>query len=141
MTIVVDANVALKWLLTEPGTSAALALLSGGEPLVAPAIVHLEVAGGLVRATRDQRVSGTKALSLLDDWNRMLSDGVLVLVPNEQFFDRAFRIGIEVRHTLIDCLYVAVAESLDATLVTADEPMHERCRSVHSRIELLSRAA
>ena len=43
MTLVVDANVAIKWFVEESRSDAARAVLASGEPLVAPDLVVPEV--------------------------------------------------------------------------------------------------
>ena len=40
MTVVVDASVAVKWLLEEPGSKAAAALLRGRRKLIAPDLLR-----------------------------------------------------------------------------------------------------
>jgi predicted nucleic acid-binding protein len=52
--LVVDASVAVKWFLVEPGDREALALLDGDEPLIAPELVVAEV----VNAVWKRLVSG-----------------------------------------------------------------------------------
>ena len=42
--LVLDASVAVKWFVEEPGTAAALALLAEDESLIAPELVIAEVA-------------------------------------------------------------------------------------------------
>ncbi len=46
MTLVIDASVALKWVIEEDDSAAAMALLLG-EPLVAPDFLAIECANGL----------------------------------------------------------------------------------------------
>ena len=48
--IVIDANVAAKWLLPEPGSEAAVALQEGPQQLFAPDLIRLEVAAAIAGA-------------------------------------------------------------------------------------------
>ncbi|CAN5558904.1 hypothetical protein BH23ACT7_BH23ACT7_08320 [soil metagenome] len=50
MTVIVDASVALKWTLAEPGRAAAVALRDGRDELVAPDLLAAEVAVRAVAA-------------------------------------------------------------------------------------------
>jgi predicted nucleic acid-binding protein len=43
LTLVVDASVAFKWLVNEPGTADALALPGAGIPLLAPELILAEL--------------------------------------------------------------------------------------------------
>ncbi len=65
MTLVVDASVALKWFVSEPGTDAAATLLAGPEPLIAPQLVVGEICNatwklwrrGALAAVQAQRIA------------------------------------------------------------------------------------
>lgn len=119
MTIV-DASVAIKWLLPEPDADQAEALLESGEQLAAPALIRVEVAAAIARKVRmgemEPRDGGT-AFAL---WLRCITAGVIALVPDEAYIHSAWKIAVKLRHPLQDCLYLAAAESLEAALVTAD---------------------
>jgi predicted nucleic acid-binding protein len=140
--IVVDASVAAKWLLDEPDSAlAAEVLQSDRGGLFAPALVRIEVANTIVRHLREGRLTKPEAQALCAAWEQMLRDGVVVLTADIELFDEAVRLAIEVRHTVPDCLYLALAMEMDATLVTADDPQHKRGRKVHPAIQLLGKAA
>ena len=42
-------------------------------------------------------------------------------------------------HSLQDCIYLAIAERLNATLITADAKFVAKARASHPRVELLGR--
>ena len=62
---VVDASTALKWVLQEEGSVAAVTLLDG-RPLYAPPLIYIEVANALWSAVRRQRLLPEEAADALD---------------------------------------------------------------------------
>jgi len=138
---VVDASVAVKWLLPEQGEEEAITLLRNGERLIAPDLLHLEVVGSVLRHFREDRLTEAQVRDINAAWNGMLVTGAVVLQSNDEVFERAVAISITLRHPLKDCLYIALAERDGADLVTADKTLHQRGRKVHTKITLLGRAA
>ena len=65
MSIVIDASVAVKWVLNEPRTDAALAL--GNEQLVAPALWLAEAANALWRHVRLGDLTTEQALARMSE--------------------------------------------------------------------------
>lgn len=108
--IVVDASAALSGLLNTGPAREALA----GEQLHAPHLVDSEVASGLRRLVASQRLAAGDGWAALDAWRRL---GLTrYAVPG--LLERVW----EMRENLsaYDASYVALAESLDCALVTAD---------------------
>jgi predicted nucleic acid-binding protein len=120
--VVIDASVAAKWFVVEPGASAARELVATEIVLIAPELVVAEVLNvvwkRLIRndLERDQVAHVTEALPKL----------FAELWPTVWLARRAFEIAAELRHPVYDCFYLALAESEDATLVTADRRLIER---------------
>lgn len=139
--IVVDASVAVKWLLPEPGEREAQLILRGEKRLVAPALVRVEVAGAVLRQFREGRLTGERARSACDLWASLIHDGTLHLVPVEDLFDLAVDLAFEARHALADCLYLAAGKHLGAGVITADRTLFERGKPIYKRVSLLSGVA
>ncbi|MGD9616471.1 MAG: type II toxin-antitoxin system VapC family toxin [Alphaproteobacteria bacterium] len=112
--IVVDASVALKWVLTEPDSDAAIALRN--DELTAPDLWLAEAANGLWRHMRLGEIATAQALQFLRD----LIDAPVTSVPTRLHLSTALRLAIELRHPIYDCLYPAVALRFDTHVVTAD---------------------
>ena len=119
MTIV-DASVAIKWLLPEPGADHAEMLLESGEQLAAPALIRIEVAAAIARKVRMKEIEPRDGGTAFDLWLRCITAGVIALVPDEAYLKSAWKIATQLSHPLQDCLYLAAAVSLEAALVTAD---------------------
>jgi predicted nucleic acid-binding protein len=112
--IVVDASVALKWVLTERDSDAAIALRN--DELVAPKLWLAEAANGLWRHVRLGEITTAQALQFLRD----LIEAPVASVPAEPHLAIALRLAIELRHPVYDCLYLAVALHYGTYVVTAD---------------------
>lgn len=119
MTLVVDASVAVKWLLNDSArdeADKAMHLmqwaLQGHEPVIQPVHWLVEVGAVLSRLspqTAEEDVAMLEALEL------PVESSPLVL-------RRACRIAIDLGQHMFDTLYHAVAlETPDAVLITADE--------------------
>ena len=134
---VVDASVAIKWLLPEPGSDEAQSLLDSGENLAGPGLMAAEVAAALARKSRLKEIAPQDADAALELWLQSLADGLVEIVRDEADLQGAFRLARALNHQLQDCLYLALAERLQAKLVTADAEFEQQARQVYPEIRLL----
>jgi predicted nucleic acid-binding protein len=116
MSLVVDASVAVKWLVDEPEHLAARSLLDRNERLHAPDFVFVETANVLWKKVRRRELSAEQAFEGVDSLPSLFE----TIVPSTLLVARALRIAIEMAHPVYDCLYIACSEHVDADLVTAD---------------------
>lgn len=135
--IVVDASVAVKWLLPEPGAAAAQRLLTGGDSLLGPGLIRVEVAAAIARKARFGEIDAHDAETAATLWLQAISDGVVGLVPDETDLPQAFKLALALGHPLQDCLYLALAERLGAPLITADEAFVAKAGRSHPGVRLL----
>lgn len=115
MTVVVDASVALKWVVPEPGSIAAAALRTTPE-LVAPATWISEAANGLWKYVLRRELDPAGAAVRL----QQLRDAPLVSIAIEMDIESALRLATDLNHPIYDCLYLALALRTDTYVVTAD---------------------
>ena len=116
MKLVVDANIAVKWLFAEEGTAEARQLLAPRILLHAPDFILTEAANVVWKKTRRNEVAN--AQPYLEELAR-LPDAV-ALHPSADLVAHAATIALEIDHPVYDCLYLACAEDEGAPLVTAD---------------------
>jgi len=114
MKVIVDASVALKWVLSEPGTEAALSLRT--QELIAPALWLAEATNALWRGVSLGELALAEAAEFLDE----LIKAPVASLPMEPHLQAALALAVELRHPVYDCIYLAVALHLDTHVVTAD---------------------
>lgn len=121
--IVVDASVAVKWAVEEPGRPEAMRLLALPEELAAPDLIFVELTNVLRRKAKSGQVTQEQARQALAavevTWSSVL--------PASSLWQDAMVIAGSLDHAAHDCFYLAAA--LDrGTLVTADERLARKCR-------------
>jgi predicted nucleic acid-binding protein len=137
--IVVDASIAAKWYLHEPGSQEAAALLRSASPLLAPALIRVEVTGAITRRHRQGLLSLERARQACELWDADLAGGALRLLPDETLIAPARAIAFQIRHAIQDCLYLATAAEAGATrLVTANPTFHARAAPAFPIVDLLT---
>lgn len=114
--LVIDASIAVKWVVEEQGTPQALVLRRKAK-LIAPELLVAECANVLCKKV--QRNELTKEEALLAA--RLLQGAEIELLPMRSLFEPATRISIELNHPAYDCMYLALAVANECTFVTADE--------------------
>lgn len=113
--MIVDASAVIEWLLQTPaGIKIEKRIFSPRVPLHAPHLLDVEVAQVLRRYVRDKTIPAQRGQEALED----LADLVLHRYPHDFLMPRVW----ELRTTLTayDAVYVALAELLDAPLLTCD---------------------
>ena len=116
--IVVDASIVIEVLLnTDDGIAIADWLLTGAETLHAPHLIDIEVAQVLRRFVLLGEVKAERARQALD----VMLEFPLTRYDHEPLLGRIWELRENV--TAYDAAYVALAEGLDATLVTRDSKL------------------
>ena len=114
MRIVIDASVAVKWVLDESGSEAAVALR--GQELIAPALWLAEAANSLWRRARAGEITAEEANARLSD----LRKAPVASLSMEPHLEPALRLAVEMGHPVYDCIYLALALHHRTHVVTAD---------------------
>jgi predicted nucleic acid-binding protein len=122
LTLVVDASVAVKWFIIEPGRPEARRLLDREQPLIAPELIVAELVNVLWKRVTGGAIDRTQAANAARELPQLLSE----LCPLAGFAERALAIADALRHPAYDCFYLALAEARDARLVTADRRFARR---------------
>ncbi|MBA3896004.1 MAG: type II toxin-antitoxin system VapC family toxin [Sphingomonadaceae bacterium] len=114
--IVVDASVAIKFVVAEPGSEEALAYVTSQELLVAPDWMLVEAANALFNKVETDALTRVQARANFD----ALPDFFGHLYPTMDLLDEATRLSFDLRHAVYDCLYLALAMRERTAVVTAD---------------------
>lgn len=122
MTIVIDASVAVKWLVTEDDSAAALPLRAF--PLAAPELLLAEVASILWKKVRQNEIAPFIAQEAL----QVLKATDINLAHSSKLITAALSLACELNHSPYDMFYVALAIDRDIPLITADRRLVNRVR-------------
>ena len=131
--IVLDASVVIDLLLGLPphGATIASLLVAEAPNLYAPHLLDLEVAQVIRRYVRAGTVRADDAVATF----AVLAALPIVRQPHLPFLERAFELRDNV--TMYDALYLVLAETLGATLVTRDRALAS-VPGVRARVRVLA---
>ena len=116
-TYVVDASVAAAAFFQEEHADAARSLLVSGCEMLAPDLIHAEVANVIWKRHRRREINEAEASQLLAD----LLSLPLQITPSAWLVAPALQLALRTRRTVYDCLYLALALASDAVFVTCDK--------------------
>ena len=122
---VLDASVAVKWVVEEEGTQNAVGLLSAGT-LCAPDLLIAECANILWKKVRLAQLSVEEALMAA----KLIERADVELYPMRALLQPATKLAIDLDHPAYDCIYLALANARDAKFVTADARLISKVRDL-----------
>jgi len=129
--VVVDASALLEYLLrTNLGDRIGTKLRESHTTLDTPTLCDVEVVSGLRRALRQKELTLNRAAEALEDY----ADLPLRLHGHRPMLRRIFE--LRDNFSAYDAAYVALAEQLDAGLLTADDRL-ARSVSAHASVPLV----
>jgi len=111
---VVDASVVVKWVVGETGSDQALRLRR--HQLSAPDLLLSECTNIVWKKVRLGELSDTEASVAI----RLLIHVDIELVPARRLASRAVQLACLLDHSAYDCMYLALAETVERPFVTAD---------------------
>src|SRR5207245_583102 len=100
----------------------------------APSIYSAEAASALTKCERQKIIAVGQALLLLDD---ILSE-LPQIFPYEPLLRQATAVSSQTKSSVLDCLYVALAEREACDLVTADDKLFNNLQRQFPFIKHLS---
>jgi predicted nucleic acid-binding protein len=120
LTRAIDTSVAVKWFVAEEDQDKAERLI--GQPLVAPDLFLAEVSNVAWLKWRKKEIGIEQAIA-----GQQLAMSLVRIVASRAFAPRALEIAIELDHPVYDCFFLALCESMEITLITADKRLIARC--------------
>ena len=122
MSWVVDASIAVKWVIPEVLSEKADRVRDGEEDVLAPDLLLVEVANALWRKSTAREISPREA----DTAFELVRRGGIDLRPTGPLLPRAMDVARSLGHPVYDCVYLALAEREQAAFVTADQRLLRR---------------
>ena len=136
--VVVDASLAVKWLVTELDSDIAEQLLlewaRDGVEITAPMMILTEVSNALYKKVRMQIIPTGDVARLLEQF---MNSGIVFqesVAMHERAIDLALSLGEQDSY---DCHYLALAESLDCDFWTADRAFYDVAHEMHPRVRYI----
>lgn len=123
---VVDASVAVKWLVTEAFSDQAASLLGSKQALIAPELLFAEAANALWAMCR--RGDITKA-DFADAADVLKVAPIAIPFSMPQLTASACRLAVDLDHPVYDCFYLALAVQEQYPVVTADRRFYNVVRA------------
>jgi predicted nucleic acid-binding protein len=138
VTLVIDASLLVALASSEPAgvlvEERLGAWIAADEELHAPALVYYEVASGLRKAIAGGRMQRAQLHTAV-----ALAEAVPLTVHPRSDLTHVITIADRLqRRSVYDAVYVALAESLGATLVALDGPLYRNARARGLPVELLA---
>lgn len=115
-TCIVDASVAVRWLVSLPGHEQARALLTSGHRLAAPELLAAEVGSALAKLVRGNVLTREEGTEALQDFFR----APVRMLPIRPAAGQAWQMAQDHAQSFYDCLYLAMAVMADGLFATAD---------------------
>jgi predicted nucleic acid-binding protein len=123
----VDASVAVKWLVSEDFSAEAATLLDGRATLIAPDLLFAEATNALWALSRRGDIGKEDFAEAVD---ALKAAPVAVPHPMRRLAASATRLAIDLGHPAYDCFTLALAIQEQYPVVTADRRSYESCASI-----------
>jgi predicted nucleic acid-binding protein len=122
---VVDANVAIKWVLPEIQSQEALRLLNNDNQLLVPDFFFSEVGNVIWKRICRKEITLEQAKRCL----AQMTGTALGVYSSRLLIPQALEIAVSVQQAVYDCVYLALAVNKQCTMVTADERFYNALRN------------
>ena len=119
--IIIDASVAVKWMVSETGSPEAAALLEQGR-LGAPTLWLSEASNALWAKVMRRQLTPDEARRQAGD----LAEAPVVAIALPGLLPTAMTLALELEHPIYDCFYLSAAIQRDTHVVTADRRFFDK---------------
>lgn len=122
--LVLDTSVVLKWFADEENTEKALEIkedfLSGEHEIVVPDLLRYELSNAMRYTDGFDHELISESLSNLKDLD------IDIVVPTNEVMELAAKIAMEQEITFYDAVFIALADHIDARLITSDQELADK---------------
>ncbi|PWB81797.1 MAG: PIN domain nuclease [Methylocystaceae bacterium] len=137
--VVIDASIAIKWVVEEDGSAQALAL-RGHRKVIAPDLLVSECANVLWKKVVRRELEPDEARIAA----KLLARAEIELFGTRALFEPAIDLALQLEHPAYDCVYFALAIEQRCRFITADEGFVRKIQSkcaaeMHEYIQLLNK--
>jgi predicted nucleic acid-binding protein len=115
-TLIIDASVAIKWVVQEDGTDAAIGLRQRFR-FAAPDFIVAECSNIIWKKVQRGELARQEAIIA----SRLLQQSDVELFSMRPLFEEATTLAIDLGHPAYDCVYLALARQIAMRFVTADK--------------------
>lgn len=122
---VVDASVAVKWIVAEPLSGESATLLDSGVTLLAPDLLFAEATSALAAKHRHGEMDAEQLAEAVD---LLRKAPVATPLSMRRLAASSARLARDLRHPVHDCFYLALAIHEDHPVVTADTRFYDKLR-------------
>ena len=119
--IVIDASVAIKWVVDEADSDVAVEVLESCS-LASPDLLIAECANILWKKVRRGELRADEAITAAE----ILQQGDIEILPTRHLMDVATRLAIDLDHAAYDCIYLMLAMGNGWPFVTADDRLRRK---------------
>lgn len=135
MLLVLDASVLAKWFKEEEFTDAALRIREdfekGEHEIIIPDLALYEISNAM---KYDESFTSQM---IKDSQDSLMNMEIDIITPTREVLKNSVDIATDNEITVYDSTYIALAELIDATLVTADSKLFEKTKEISS-VEFIS---
>ncbi|PHR57597.1 MAG: PIN domain nuclease [Robiginitomaculum sp.] len=117
MKLVIDASVAMGWLVAMEGVLDVSSLLTEKNELIAPDLIFPEVSNAVWRLVHGGYLSREQGPVIV----KQLANTIDKILPCAPLAEAATAISLELKHPAYDCFYLALAARELAPMVTVDK--------------------
>lgn len=123
---VIDACVAAKWYFPELWHEESRRYLSPNYFLMAPDFIKIEFANILNKTECNNEIDAHHADTF---FHHFIQQTTIKFISTDMLIHKAYHIAREIDHPVYDCLYLSLAQHIDAVVVTADKKFYNRVHS------------
>jgi predicted nucleic acid-binding protein len=130
MRVVLDTSVAANIVLQTPAAAGLIAELEQAQLVLAPTLLHSEIANTLWKQVRFGQLGHDDAIGLYHDGIALVDE----FVPDHELAIQALSLAVKHQHSAYDMLFVALAQRFGCTLLTVDSKLIAIARKIDATL-------